>query len=106
MRLIDADALIKKLYDFEHEHTYIDDNGDLIRFELPTWVDWLISVAPTSDAIPIEWLKENLIGSEFYFGKGVDNTLVGETVWEMIVDWWKEDNGDEWWREEQGDEQR
>ncbi len=107
MRLIDADALINKLYDFEHEHTYVDDDDNLILFNEPTWATWvhmLIYDASTVEAIPIEWLKENLIGSEFYFGKGVDNTLVGETVWEMIVDAWKEDNGDEWWREEQGDE--
>ena len=34
----------------------------------------------------------------------VDNTLAGETVWQMIVDRWQEDNGDEWWREEQNNE--
>ena len=59
MRLIDADALINELYDFEHEHTYIDDNGDLIVFEVPTWVDWLISVAPTLEAIPVDWLRKH-----------------------------------------------
>lgn len=60
MRLIDADALINELYDFAGEHTYVNDDGDLIIFEVPTWVDYLISVAPTIETIPIEWLEDRL----------------------------------------------
>ena len=91
MRLIDADTLINEIYDFPNEHTYIDEDGDIALPDLPSWIHMLISDAPTVEAIPIEWLKENLSGTEFYFGKGVDNTLVGETVWEMIVDRWREE---------------
>ncbi len=104
MRLIDADALIIRLYEYTEEYTYIDDDGDVIIPDFPPWIHIEIANFPTTEAIPIEWLKDNLIGTEFYFGKGVDNTLAGELVWQMIVDWWQEDNGDEWWREEQGDE--
>ena len=86
MRLIDADA--------------IEWTSSKVGITHKSIVDKM----PTIDAIPIEWLKTNLIGTEFYFGRGVDNTLVGELVWQMIVDWWREDNGDEWWREEQGDD--
>ncbi len=111
MRLIDADELEELLVgDIEWiKQKYGSELSDLKKFNLgviaATRQDLsYVQNAPTIEAIPIEWLKENLIGSEFYFGKGVDNTLVGETVWEMIVDAWKEDNGDEWWREEQSDE--
>ena len=78
-------------------------DADKLKREHPV-VTFIVDDAPTIEAIPIEWLKENLIGTEFYFGKGVDNTLAGETVWQMIVDRWQEDNGDEWWREEQNNE--
>lgn len=88
MRLIDAEKLEKALVG---------------RLPYQYVTDTVIKKMPTVDAIPIEWLKENLIGTEFHFGKGVDNTLAGEIVWQMIVDWWHEDNGDEWWRDEEAE---
>lgn len=58
MRLIDAEELINEIYDYSDEHTYIDDDGDLVMFDVPPWIHAVIYDAPTIEAIPIEWLKQ------------------------------------------------
>lgn len=78
-------------------------DGDRLKSEHPV-VSFLVDDAPTVEAIPIEWLKENLENTEFVFGSGVNTIYAGETIWELIVNAWREDHGDEWWREEQSNE--
>lgn len=101
MRLIDGDRITRLFNDIL---SLEQDSDDRVFFRGTEACNAIIENAPTVEAIPIEWLKENLENTEFVFGSGVNTIYAGETIWELIVNAWREDNGDEWWREEQSND--
>ena len=82
MRLIDASALLKKgIYS---EHAIEIGGRDVVLIPLPDVLKG-IAIAPTIDAIPVEWIKDYL-GKNEYDGN-ITKVVVIE---EMLFQWKKE----------------
>ena len=87
MRLIDADALCKRLQELVGSP-----EGDDKLIE----IDFAIIDAPTIDAIPIDWLERRLNETAEETARGDDQTELNNAIFQVLVEWEKErrENGE------------
>lgn len=84
-RLIDADALCKKL---QAELGSPEGHKKLMR------VNYLITSAPTVDAIPVDWIIQRM--NETSSGSGM-NVVLNNALFDVGVEWerWKKEHGED-----------